>query len=72
MLYSLIGNGKQFENGREAAAFVGLTPKQHSSGGKVFMMGIDKKGGVKELRAALYQGDVSIVTHLPHEPKTVK
>ena len=72
MLYSSIGNGKQFKNGREAAAFVGLTPKQHSSGGKVFMMGIDKKGGVKELRAALYQGAMSIVTHLPDEPKTVK
>jgi transposase len=55
MLYSSIGNGKQFKNGREASAFVGLTPKQQSSGGKVFMMGIDNKGGIKELRAALYQ-----------------
>ena len=36
------------------------------------MMGIDKKGGVKELRAALYQGAMSIVTHLPDKPKTVK
>lgn len=72
MLYSSIGNGKQFKNGREASAFVGLTPKQYSSGGKVFMMGIDKKGGVKELRAALYQGAMSIVSHLPDEPKTVK
>jgi len=50
MLYSSIGNGKQFKNGREAAAFVGLTPKQHSSGGKVFMMGIDKKGGGKRIK----------------------
>ncbi len=72
MLYSSIGNGKQFKNGREASAFVGLTPKQYSSGGKVFMMDIDKKGGIKELRAALYQGAISIVTHLPDEPKTVK
>ena len=72
MLYSSLGNGKQFKNGREASAFVGLTPKQHSSGGKVFMMGIDKSGGIKELRAALYQGAMSVVTQLPEEPKTVK
>jgi transposase len=72
MLYSSLGDGKQFKNGREASAFVGLTPKQHSSGGKVFMMGIDKKGGIKELRAALYQGAISIVTNLPEEPKTAK
>ncbi|MGF1743312.1 transposase [Vibrio profundum] len=31
----------------EASAFVGLTPKQHSTGGKTVMLGIDKSGGVK-------------------------
>ncbi len=50
MLYSTIGNGEQFKNGRQAAAFVGVTPKQHSSGGKTVMTGIIKHGGVKELR----------------------
>jgi transposase len=29
---------------------VGLTPKQHRSGGKVFMTVIDRAGGIKELR----------------------
>ena len=72
MLYSSLRNGKQFKNGREASAFVGLTPKQHSSGGKVFMMGIDKRGGIKELRAALFQGALAVVSQLPEEPKTVK
>lgn len=33
MLYTTIGDGKQFKNGRQASAFIGLTPKQHSSGG---------------------------------------
>ncbi|CAK1691319.1 transposase [Vibrio crassostreae] len=56
MLYTPIGDGKQFKNGRQASAFVGLTPKQHSSGGKVFMIGVDKCGGVKELRSLLYLG----------------
>jgi transposase len=59
MLYSSIGDGKQFKSGREASDFIGLTPKQHSSGGKVFMTGIDRAGGIKELRSALYQGALS-------------
>jgi transposase len=56
LLYSSIGDGKQFKNGREASAFVGLTPKQHSSGGTIFMTGIYRAGGIRELRSALYQG----------------
>lgn len=72
MLYSTIGDGKQFQSGRQAAAFVGVTPKQHSSGGKTVMTGIIKKGGVKELRCALYQGALSYISRLPDEPKTVK
>ncbi|WP_366945752.1 transposase [Shewanella sp.] len=44
-----------FKNGRHAAVFVGVTPKQHSSGGKVVMIGIDKHGGDKYLRSILYQ-----------------
>ncbi|ABM04822.1 transposase IS116/IS110/IS902 family protein [Psychromonas ingrahamii 37] len=72
MLYSSIGDGKQFKNGREASAFIGLTPKQHSSGGKVFMTGIDRAGGIKELRSALYQGALSYICRLADEPKTAK
>jgi transposase len=72
MLYSSIGDGKQFKSGREASDFIGLTPKQHSSGGKVFMTGIDRAGGIKELRSALYQGALSYICRLPDEPKTAK
>ncbi|TWX65882.1 IS110 family transposase [Colwellia demingiae] len=72
MLYSSIGDGKQFKNGREASAFIGLTPKQHSSGGKVFMTGIDRAGGIKELRSALYQGALSYICRLPEDPQTAK
>ncbi|MFZ3516696.1 transposase [Vibrio harveyi] len=53
MLYSTLGDGLQFKNGRQASAFIGLTPKQYSTGGKVVMMGIDKYGGVKDLRSLL-------------------
>jgi transposase len=33
-IISAIGNGKQFKRGRDFAAWLGLTPRQHSSGGK--------------------------------------
>ena len=72
MLYASIGDGREFKNGRQESAYIGLTPKQHSSGGKVYMMGIDKKGGNKALRAALYQGALSVISKLPSEPRTVK
>ena len=72
LLYVTLGNCQQFKNGRQASAFVGLTPKQHSSGGKVIMMGIDKSGGVKDLRSLLYLGAMSLIGRLPEVPKTRK
>jgi len=72
MLYTSIGDGKEFKNGRQASVYIGLTPKQHSSGGKTYMRGIDKQGGNKVLRAALYQGALSVISRLPSEPQTVK
>jgi transposase len=72
MLFCNLGNGKGFKNGRQASAYVGVTPKQYSSGGKISMKGIDKIGGNKELRAALYQGALSVVISLPDKPKTTK
>ncbi|WP_339391030.1 transposase [Moritella viscosa] len=60
------------KNGRQASAFIGLTPKQHSSGGKVFMVGIDKCGGIKELRSLLYLGAMSCLRRLPEKPRTKK
>jgi transposase len=72
MLYANIGDGREFRNGRQASVYIGLTPKQHSSGGKTYMRGIDKQGGNKELRSALYQGALSVISRLPSEPRTVK
>lgn len=72
MLYSCIGKGDMFKNGRGASTYIGITPKQHSSGGKTVMVGIDKKGGNKELRAVLFQGALSVISRLPKEPTTAK
>jgi transposase len=72
MLYASLGDASEFKNGRQASVYVGLTPKQHSSGGKVYMIGINKQGGNKPLRAALYQGALSVISRLTDKPKTVK
>lgn len=43
-LYALIGQGAGFKNGRHLAAFLGLVPRQHSSGTKERLLGISKRG----------------------------
>lgn len=43
-LASTIGDPKDFKNGRHFAAFIGLVPRQHSSGGRERLMGISKRG----------------------------
>ena len=72
MLYASMGDGREFKNGRQASVYIGLTPKQYSSGGKIIMLGIDKRGGNKPLRAALYQEALSVISRLPSEPRTAK
>ena len=72
MLYSCLGRGEMFKNGRQAATYIVVTPKQHSSGGKTVMVSIDKAGGNKDLRAVLYQAALSVISHLPKEPTTAK
>nr|WP_115342618.1 transposase [Legionella cincinnatiensis] len=39
-----MGNPTHFKNGRHFAAFLGLVPKEHSSGGKQCFMSISKRG----------------------------
>ena len=62
-LYSAIGDGKQFKSGRQAAAYLGLTPTQHSSGGKAQLRGIGN-GGQPKLKATLIRGAQSVLNAL--------
>ena len=41
-----IGNGAAFRKGREFAAWLGLIPRQHSTGGKARLLGISKRGSI--------------------------
>ena len=43
-LVATIRDAKQFANGRQMAASLGLTPRQNSSGGKERLLGISKRG----------------------------
>lgn len=54
-IVATIGNGTCFSNGRQLAAWLGLTPRQHSSGGKTRLGGISKRGDVY-LRTLLIHG----------------
>ncbi len=71
LLYATLGTGEAFVNGRQFSAYLGLTPKQLSSGGAVKLVGISKKVANKRLRAVLIQGARAYV-HKLKEPKTAK
>lgn len=59
-LVAALGDGHQFERGRDASAWVGLVPGQHSSGGRDRMLGISKRGD-PYLRTVLIHGARSVV-----------
>ena len=55
-----MGNAEQFTNGRQMAASLGLTPRQHSSGAKDRLLGISKRGDAY-LRCLLIHGARSVI-----------
>ena len=57
-----IGNARQFANGRQLAAWLGLVPRQHSTGGKAVLLGISKRGDTY-LRTLLTHGARAILAH---------
>ena len=59
-LVASIGDAKSFRNGRQLAAWIGLVPRQHSSGGKALLLGISKRGDAY-LRALMIHGARSVV-----------
>lgn len=54
-LFAAAGDGKDFVNGRHFSAWIGLVPKQHSTGGKNTLLGISKRGNTY-LRTLLIHG----------------
>lgn len=61
-----LGDGGQFSSGRDASAAIGLVPKQHTSGDKVKLSGISKKGD-RYLRSILVHGARSVTKAAKHK-----
>jgi len=59
-LAATIGDAKTFTSGRHLAAWLGLVPRQHSSGGKERLLGISKRGD-GYLRRQLVHGARALV-----------
>jgi transposase len=56
-----------FRSGREFAAWLGMTPRQNSSGGKE-RMGRTSKRGDKYIRSLLFAGAVAVLRHARNRP----
>ena len=62
-LVAAVGNGTAFDKGRDMAAWLGLVPRQHSTGGKQRLLGISKRGN-KYLRTLLIHGARAVLPYL--------
>jgi transposase len=66
-----MGSGAAFRGSREFAAYLGLAPKQYSSGGKTHIVGLSKKICNSRLRSVLIMG-ARAYTYKLKEPKSSK
>ena len=61
-LVAAVGNAREFKSGRELSAWLGLVPRQQSSGGRNVLLGISKRGD-RYLRMLLIHGARAAVRH---------
>jgi transposase len=66
-LVAAVGNGAAFDRGRDMAAWLGVVPRQHSTGGKQRLLGISKRGN-KYLRTLLIHGARAALPYLAGRP----
>jgi transposase len=59
-IVATVGDAREFKNGRQLAAWLGLVPRQNSSGGKQVLLGISKRGDTY-LRTLLIHGARSVI-----------
>lgn len=59
-LVATVGDANSFQNARQMAAWLGLVPRQHCSGGRSMLLGISKRGDVY-LRTLLIHGARSVL-----------
>ena len=68
-IVATVGKAQEFKNGRQLAAWMGLVPRQKSSGGKQNLLGISKRGDTY-LRTLLIHGARSVMHHAANKGET--
>jgi transposase len=66
-LVATVGTMRDFASGREVAAWLGLVPRQHSSGGKTLLLGMSKRGD-SYLRTLLIHGARAVIRTAAGKP----
>ena len=69
-LVATVGDAKNFANGRQLAAWLGLVPRQNSSGGKNVLLGMSKRGDT-DLRTLLIHGARAVIDHARRKAEEV-
>lgn len=64
-----VGDARNFKNGRQLAAWLGIVPRQHSTGGKSTLLGISKRGDTY-LRTLLIHGARAVIRVAERKPDT--
>jgi transposase len=70
-LFAAVGNAAHFGKGRDLAAWIGLVPRQDTTGGKPKLLGIGGRGNL-HLRCLLIHGARSVMTWRSHCPDKLK
>ncbi len=65
-IVAAIGNGAAFRKGRDFAAWLGVVPRQYSTGGKAKLLGISKRGNIY-LRKVLIHGARAAVLRITRD-----
>jgi len=65
-LIAAIGNGGAFHKSRDLAAWLGLVPRQHSTGGRSRLLGISKRGD-PYLRRLFVHGGRAVVSRVKRD-----
>lgn len=62
-----VGDAGNFKNGRQLAAWLGIVPRQHSTGGKATLLGISKRGDTY-LRTLMIHGARAVIRGAERKP----
>ncbi len=62
-----VGDARSFRNGRQLAAWLGIVPRQHSTGGKQTLLGISKRGDTY-LRTLMIHGARAVIRVAENKP----